>query len=98
MVDFALIWISLTALLSAAGTVAFVLHYAQAHEFDYMAFALAVVFGGGIVELGMANGYLPKNRLFNGIVGSCVVIALVTGAIAMKRGRRAFQIVRNDAR
>lgn len=97
MVDSALIWISLTTLLSATSTVAFVLHYARAHEFDYMAFAYAVVFGGGSLKLGMANGYLPESGLLNAIVGSCVVIAVVAGAIGIKRQKRGFQILRGNS-
>lgn len=96
-VDSTLIWISLTTLWSGIAAVAFVLHYAQASEFDYMAFAIAVVFGGYSLELGMVNDYLPENGLFNAIVGVCVVIAVVAGAIGIKRQQRGFQILRNDA-
>ena len=77
IMDSALIWISLTALSSGIGAVAFVLYYARANEFDCMAFTIAVVFGGYSLELGMANGYLPENGLFNAIVGGCVVVAVI---------------------
>lgn len=98
MVDSALIWISLTTLVSGIGAVAFALHYARANEFDSVAFAMAVVFGGGGLELGMANGYLPESGLFNAIVGVCVVIAVISGAIGIKRRQRGLQVLRDDTR
>ena len=98
MVDSALVWISLTTLVSAVGAVAFALHYVQTNEFDYVAFATAVVFGGGGLELGMANGYLPESGLSEAIVGVCVVIAVAAGAIGVKRRQRAFQVLPDDVR
>ncbi|WP_264556665.1 hypothetical protein [Halocatena marina] len=92
----ALIWISLTTLVSGLCMVAFVLHYVRANECDFMAFAVAVVFGGGSLELGMANGYLPESQLFTAIGGVCAIIAVVAGAISIQRQQRGFQIVRND--
>lgn len=98
MVDTALVWILLATVVSGVAVVAFARRYARASDVDYAMFAAAVLFGGYGVELGMANGYLPENRLSNGIVGVCVVVAVVAGAIGIRRRGRGFGIRRDDAR
>ncbi|MFC6964476.1 hypothetical protein ACFQL7_24565 [Halocatena marina] len=56
----ALIWISLTTLVSGLCMVAFVLHYVRANECDFMAFAVAVVFGGVVLNSGWQMATSPK--------------------------------------
>lgn len=98
MVDSALVWISLATLTSGVAAVAFAVHYARTAEADYTAFAFAVVFGGLGLELGVANGYLPESGPFDAIVGVCVVIGVVAGAVGVRRRQRGFQVLRDDQR
>ena len=84
--------------MSAIGAVAFVLHYTDSREYDYVAFAFATVWMAGAIELSMANGYLPENTLFNTLVGGCVVVAVVTGGVGLWRQGVGFAIRDGSAR
>jgi len=92
MVDTSVIWVGMTVLMIGIGTVAFVLQYASTREYDYVAFAFAVVWIAGAIELSMANGYLPENPLYNTLVGGCVLVTVVVGAFGLKRQGVGFSV------
>ena len=98
MVETALVWVGLNALLSVVGAAAFVLHYADAGEFDYLAFGFATVFVGGAVELSTANGYIPESALFDGLVVGCIVVGFVAGGVGVRRQGTGFEVWKGSSR
>ncbi|WP_265110665.1 hypothetical protein [Halosolutus halophilus] len=98
MAETTFIWIGPMLLMSGVGAVAFVRHYITAREYDYVAFAFAIVWIAGAIELSMATGYLPENMLFNTFVGGCVLVAVATGMFGIRRQGTGFQIRNADAR
>ncbi|CQR53574.1 MULTISPECIES: hypothetical protein [Haloferax] len=98
MVQSALVWLFLNAVLAGFAAVAVAVHYADEREPDFVSAALAAVFVGSCVELGMANGYLPDGVLPTAVVGVCIVVGLVSLALGVKRDQSAFQAFRGGAR
>ncbi|ELZ67136.1 hypothetical protein C457_13904 [Haloferax prahovense DSM 18310] len=98
MVQTALVWLFLNAGLAGFAAVAVAAHYADEGELDFVSAALAAVFAGTCVELGMANGYIPDSVFPTVAVGVCIVAALVSLALGVKRDQTAFQAFRGDAR
>ncbi|ELK48417.1 MULTISPECIES: hypothetical protein [Haloferax] len=98
MVQTALGWLFLNAVLAGFAAVAVAAHYADEGEPDFVSAALAAVFAGTCVELGTANGYLPDGVLPTAVVGVCVVVALVSFALGVRRDQTAFQAFRGGAR
>ncbi|WP_435179633.1 hypothetical protein [Halorussus sp. AFM4] len=83
MVDSALVWISLTTLVSVVGVAAVAYRYVRSTEYRLEAFAVAVVFGGYGLELVMANGYLPGKSLLGAAVDPWAVIAVVVAVVSL---------------
>ncbi|RDZ63558.1 hypothetical protein C5B90_10480 [Haloferax sp. Atlit-12N] len=98
MVQSALVWLFLNAVFAGFAAVAVAAYYADEGEPDFISAALAAVFAGTCVELGMANGYLPDGVLPTAVVGGCIVVALVSLAVGVQRNQTAFQAFRGDAR
>ncbi|ELZ55550.1 MULTISPECIES: hypothetical protein [unclassified Haloferax] len=98
MVQTALVWLFLNAVLAGFAAVAVAAHYADEGELDFVSAALAAVFTGTCVELGTANGYLPDGVLPTAVVGGCIVVALASLALGVRRDQAAFQAFRSDAR
>lgn len=98
MVQTALVWLYLNAVFAGFAAVAVAAYYADEGEPDFVSAALAAVFAGTCVELGTANGYLPDGVLPTAVVGVCVVVALVSFALGVRRDQTAFQAFRGGAR
>ncbi|ADE04327.1 hypothetical protein [Haloferax volcanii] len=98
MVQTALGWLFLNAVLAGFAAVAVAAHYADEGEPDFVSAALAAVFAGTCVELGTANGYFPDGVFPTAVVGVCVVVALVSLAVGVQRDQTAFQAFHGDAR
>ncbi|WP_424006503.1 hypothetical protein [Haloferax denitrificans] len=98
MVQAALVWLFLNAVLAGFAAVAVAAHYADEGEPDFVSAALTAVFAGTCVELGMANGYLPDGVLPTVAVGVCIAVALVSVALGVKRDQTAFQAFRGERR
>lgn len=63
MVDPALLWIGLTGLFGLLCLAGALGRYTEANRLDYWGVAGASLAGGGVVELSVANGYLPRTEL-----------------------------------
>jgi ABC-type phosphate/phosphonate transport system permease subunit len=97
MVDSALMWISILALAGAGGVGASLLHYIRESEPDYLNSAFGAGVVGYSIQLGMANGYLARNSLFNALMLICAGLVVVCAVLAMKRGQRGFRLLRNNS-
>ena len=101
MVDSALVWVSLTTVVSVIGVVAVAYHYVRTTEFRFKAFAVAVVFGGYGLELAVTNDYRPGNTLLGPAVGVLAIIAVVVTVVSLvgsNRLQRWFQGQQDDLR
>ncbi|ELZ96737.1 hypothetical protein C440_03148 [Haloferax mucosum ATCC BAA-1512] len=92
------VWLFLNVGLTGFAVVAVAAHYADEGEPDFVSAALAAVFVGTCVELGITNGYLPNSALPNVAVGGCIVVGFASFALGVKRDQTAFQAFRGDAR
>ncbi|RDI69872.1 hypothetical protein DWB78_17130 [Halopelagius longus] len=86
MVDSALVWISIVAVLGAGAVGTSVLHYVREAEFDCISSALGAAAVGYGVELGVANGLLARSRLFDSLMFVCAGIVAVCLVFAVQRG------------
>ncbi|MFC6836654.1 hypothetical protein [Halomarina ordinaria] len=98
MVDAALLWIGANAALSVVSVGAFIFHYVWTHEPDYFAVAFAAVWAAGVVELGMASGYVPEPTLFHVPVVVCLGVALVAGGLSVRQSEIGFRLGNRDTR
>lgn len=92
MVDTALLWIGLYAMVAAVGAGAFGLFYVRTREYDLFAVGVAFVGVAGVVELSMANGYLPQTAPFNALVRVCALVGAVVGVIGGRLHGGGFRI------
>ncbi|KTG09065.1 hypothetical protein AUR64_14790 [Haloprofundus marisrubri] len=97
MVDSALVWIVIVALAGAGGIGLSLFHYIRDADFDYVNAAIGVGAVGYSIELGMANGYLARNGLFDALMLICAGIVVVCAVLAVKRGQRGFRLLRSNS-
>ncbi|WP_330630852.1 hypothetical protein [Halocatena halophila] len=98
MIDTALLWIALTATASVFGACVFFIYYRKTGNADLLAVAWVFVGIAGSIEISMANGYLPENEFFNGLVAGCLGVAVVVGIVGVRRSGTGFQLWNDDVR
>jgi hypothetical protein len=97
MVDSALVSISILALAGAGGVGVSLLHYIRESEPDYLNPAVGAGAVGYSIQLGMANGYLARNSLFNALMLICAGLVVVCAVLAMKRAQRGSRLLRSNS-
>ncbi|APX95600.1 hypothetical protein [Natronorubrum daqingense] len=84
MTDSALVWIGLIAIVGGVSTTHLVRTCVTARELDYWAVSIASLSCAGVLELGMANSYLPAAKPLTVLSGLATVTALVLAAVAIR--------------